>query len=230
MSRNRKLTRHIRKRIALGHEKRARSLPLPQFKRSCGECTACCTALAVEEIDKGVGVTCAHVCTKGCEIYSDRPKSCGDFSCLWLDGMFDLSERPDKLGIVWCYQKHEFAHVVETTTLTGFQYLPGAFNNPLNLELVKKYSEHSLVMLVSKDDRRVHGPPHLLRELNTDMLTKAQNVLKEPQLHDVNVVRNAQMFILTYAKENPDEKVALPTNVYDSPESLVAPTVISSDV
>jgi Fe-S-cluster containining protein len=67
--------------------------------RPCGPCTACCTALGVEEIHKPNYAPCQHLCDKGCGIYEDRPGSCRSFECWWRAGMVG-GERPDKSGII----------------------------------------------------------------------------------------------------------------------------------
>lgn len=74
--------------------------------RSCGECTACCTVLSVQELNKMRHQACEHVCKSGCEIYEKRPKECKNFKCAWLnDANIDVlneDDRPDKLGIlIW---------------------------------------------------------------------------------------------------------------------------------
>ena len=72
--------------------------------RECGECTACCTHLHVDEPDlqKHGGVTCSN-CKEnsGCAIYATRPKICRTWFCSWrIMAQFDESWRPDKSGIL----------------------------------------------------------------------------------------------------------------------------------
>jgi hypothetical protein len=75
-------------------------------QRVCGECTVCCHATEIPWLDKPEFTSCKHLDeSKGCTIYSTRPKGCRDFKCLWLAswrGMEFLTEddRPDKLGIM----------------------------------------------------------------------------------------------------------------------------------
>ncbi len=71
--------------------------------RSCGDCTACCTALAIEtaELRKAPGVTCVHCTAAGCGIYAARYPTCRTYFCGW----FDLPElgadwRPDRSGLL----------------------------------------------------------------------------------------------------------------------------------
>lgn len=68
--------------------------------RPCGECTACCTVLAIAELDKPIGITCVHASLKGCGTYETRPKSCREYLCLWKLGFGTMEERPDRLGLV----------------------------------------------------------------------------------------------------------------------------------
>ena len=67
--------------------------------RECGECTACCTALAVHELQKPNNEPCCHL-GAGCSIYPLRPDSCREWSCLWLQGGLTKRCRPDRLGLV----------------------------------------------------------------------------------------------------------------------------------
>ena len=70
--------------------------PVVSHSRACGECTVCCTDLAVEEIGKPGHQPCPHACN-GCSIYSQRPHACRVWSCAWLLGT-DVGERPDRSG------------------------------------------------------------------------------------------------------------------------------------
>ncbi|MEJ0041923.1 MAG: hypothetical protein WDM81_06790 [Rhizomicrobium sp.] len=71
--------------------------------RSCGDCTVCCTALAIEtvELRKAPGVACTHCMTSGCGIYATRYPICRSYFCGWFD-LPDLGEdwRPDRSGIL----------------------------------------------------------------------------------------------------------------------------------
>ena len=69
--------------------------------RGCGECTLCCTVMAIDkpDIQKEAGVTCRH-CQGGCTIYETRPKLCRDFHCGWRQlPILDDSWRPDRSGV-----------------------------------------------------------------------------------------------------------------------------------
>ncbi len=85
-----------------------RSLPLLQ-QRSCGSCTACCTTLRVDAIEKPDGAPCPHEGPPGkpgCTIYERRPAECSVFFCAWRIGVGRESERPDRVGyLVYCPSK-----------------------------------------------------------------------------------------------------------------------------
>lgn len=67
--------------------------------RSCGSCTACCTLTFVPELQKLENTTCKH-CDKGCTIYEDRPRSCREYRCAWLDSTLSVSMKPDVCGVI----------------------------------------------------------------------------------------------------------------------------------
>lgn len=53
--------------------------------KSCGSCTLCCKVMGIVELEKPGGTWCGHCKPgRGCAIYESRPKSCGEFNCLWL--------------------------------------------------------------------------------------------------------------------------------------------------
>lgn len=72
--------------------------------RSCGSCSACCTALAVvERLKKPAGERCKHLTTtEQCAIYHCRPLDCAGYFCAWRLGpaRFHDDERPDRTGVV----------------------------------------------------------------------------------------------------------------------------------
>jgi hypothetical protein len=72
--------------------------------RECGECTACCTVLHIDdpELQKPAGITCANCAAgKGCTIYQTRPKTCRSWFCGWrVMAQYDDSWRPDRSQIL----------------------------------------------------------------------------------------------------------------------------------
>ena len=66
--------------------------------RICGPCTLCCKVLAIPELEKPSNRWCQHAARpQGCRIYSERPESCREFQCLWLQGLAPDWARPDKV-------------------------------------------------------------------------------------------------------------------------------------
>ena len=73
---------------------------------SCDGCTACCSLLPIEAINKPANTDCRY-CDAGCSIYEDRPETCAEFECGYLQGKnLPLSLRPDKCGIIFIKNTH----------------------------------------------------------------------------------------------------------------------------
>ena len=72
----------------------------------CGNCTVCCMALRVIELDKEAGRYCNHCLPgKGCGIYETRFEVCRTFLCGWrLVPRLGEARRPDKSGILMLRQ------------------------------------------------------------------------------------------------------------------------------
>jgi len=78
-------------------------------RRSCGSCTMCCKTMGVADLlpeRKLPGKWCEH-CDKGvgCRVYADRPTTCREFECVWLQGgaadVLTDDMRPDKIAVVF---------------------------------------------------------------------------------------------------------------------------------
>lgn len=96
-------------------------------QRPCGTCRACCTALAVIELQKPDYTRCRHECASGCAIYEQRPESCRHFFCLWkIPGwLLQDEDRPDQLGVVVCVR-----HVGADKQLEVWELWTGASQQP----------------------------------------------------------------------------------------------------
>lgn len=69
--------------------------------RACGECTLCCSVMAIDkpEIQKAAGVRCRY-CRGGCTIYETRPALCREYHCGWRQlPILDDDWRPDRSGV-----------------------------------------------------------------------------------------------------------------------------------
>jgi hypothetical protein len=62
----------------------------------------CCKVLAVAELDKPMGLLCAHCRPgQGCGVYLDRPVACRTFECVWLlDPEMPHRFRPDQSKVM----------------------------------------------------------------------------------------------------------------------------------
>ena len=73
--------------------------------KSCGTCTACCRVMGVPELSKPPQQRCTHCdIGRGCKIYADRPTSCREFECGWLQASPNAMPdrlRPDRCGVVF---------------------------------------------------------------------------------------------------------------------------------
>jgi len=97
MGRNNQAKRKAKKKT------KAKTSPkrLPQISvRPCNGCTACCAVFGVETIEKQPWERCEHQVPRGCSIYTERPKMCQTFYCLWQSGLGEEDERPDNFGLI----------------------------------------------------------------------------------------------------------------------------------
>lgn len=74
---------------------------------TCGGCTKCCEIVPVRELNKAGWQDCQyrrhvlHAAGPGCGIYDTRPRSCRNWSCVWLTSPnWGPELRPDRLGII----------------------------------------------------------------------------------------------------------------------------------
>jgi hypothetical protein len=118
--------------------------------RPCGDCTLCCTAVAVFHLHKPTGTPCLHLCPTGCSIYGDRPRECRDFECLWLKGRFDDDDRPDALGVVIC---RDFEPATGEETVCVAEPTPGAAERPRVQHLITSILARGETILVRSRER-----------------------------------------------------------------------------
>jgi hypothetical protein len=120
-------------------------------RRTCGQCQACCEVMRVKEIEKSGFKKCEHQCTVGCSIYNDRPSSCQEFSCSWLDGVFDEEARPDKLGVMFYTDN---GTRVQEGLLIATEIKPNQFERKDVDDLLTWLSTHVPVYMMWYDDSR----------------------------------------------------------------------------
>lgn len=115
--------------------------------RTCGECVACCTAMAVDEIGKPRDVRCEHVTERGCGVYAERPTACRTFRCAWLARDSDLlttAFRPDRSGVVLWQEKTR-----EGLALVAQEMRPGALEAPAMRRLLGELGQYRVLILRS---------------------------------------------------------------------------------
>lgn len=127
-------------------------------ERPCGECQACCTVMAVEQISKPLGQRCPHQCDSGCAIYESRPEPCQEFNCCWRYGLGNEAERPDKNGIVFDVTRMGSSI---PQALVAREVWPGAFEQSQEF-LDRLTANGHLIILVRGDRRTAIGPPQLV--------------------------------------------------------------------
>lgn len=73
-----------------------------QPTKTCGSCSLCCKVLRVDELEKPMGVWCAHFKAEtGCGIHGSHPPSCNNYQCLWiLSPTMPDEVRPDRCKVV----------------------------------------------------------------------------------------------------------------------------------
>jgi hypothetical protein len=146
--------------------------------RACGSCSACCTVMAVHELEKGTYEACRHLCESDCGIYADRPTSCRTFECQWLrgvlevDGSIDIALRPDSCGVIFDYQPESAFGAV----FTAWEVEAAASAGGHARDIIRGLAESFLVivMMCGPDvDRRFVGPPHLVARASDVMWSRA---------------------------------------------------------
>lgn len=148
--------------------------------RSCGECTACCLPFAVPEVGKVDASWCPQ-CTigKGCNIYPTRPYACREFTCVWLNGKGEESDRPDRLGVMMDIQDQRIGDK-EIGIFHLWEIRPGALNQSRVVQVAKSVEEQGFVVASHKRlsntqyEKILRIPKGLLSEAETLMFYSLQ--------------------------------------------------------
>ncbi len=129
--------------------------------RSCGGCSACCTALGVTDlpVPKPRGVRCDHIVPGGgCSTYASKPSSCCAYTCGWLHGVGAEDDRPDRLGIIVETQP---ALDGGASVIVLRECSPGAINASRGAGLARTFADRTVVLLVRMAGGiGVMGPQH----------------------------------------------------------------------
>lgn len=132
-------------------------------ERSCGTCSACCTALGVAAIDKKPNTPCEYQVGKGCSIYERRPDECRTYTCGWLAGAFEGRDRPDRIGVVFdAAGPNGRADHPDEIVVIAREVQPGAADRAWRQ--VALVARANLVIIMRLDGtRRVEGPAPLVK-------------------------------------------------------------------
>jgi len=154
-------------------------LRLPQLdsSRKCGPCTACCTALGVEELNKPRGVICKHICN-GCAIYATRPESCRTYYCAWRVGFGLPEDRPDKIGVVCTYVTSKS---VGRRVLEILELWEGAADEPRPSALIKQAAATQIVFIQGNKTRKPFTiiPQYEAGKIKLEILNNMEAALKD---------------------------------------------------
>ena len=123
--------------------------------RDCGACTACCHSLGVDELQKPTFLSCEHIGPRGCRCYHTRPASCRSFQCLWLLGMLDEADRPDRLGVIFCSTHHPAVGNVPMLV----EHRPGALRNVTVQRKLDAMLDRVPVVVLTQHGREVLSRP-----------------------------------------------------------------------
>jgi hypothetical protein len=127
-------------------------------RRECGQCTACCRVMIVPELSKPANIKCQYA-DNGCKMYDHRPPTCREWNCLWVQGKFSNSQRPDKVKFVsWVLpasQSKQWDHPVVAMR----ELKEGSTCVPAGESAISKLNkEKATVLVIKKDTGRVIYP------------------------------------------------------------------------
>lgn len=132
--------------------------------RSCGFCTACCTALGVKELKKAPGEPCNKLLQigVGCSVYHTRPPSCRDFECAWLQGLLPENAKPEKSGVVFTFTQpnNSFGQQV----MVAYEAHQGSFHSIEAQLLLTQVAKTKLIITVVGNNRNFLGPADQIRK------------------------------------------------------------------
>ena len=118
-------------------------------KRECGKCNLCCKLLRISEIKKPPGRSCDHAkCGKGWAIYDNRPQSCRDFNCLWLQGAWPEALKPNKTKVVPGTTADRSSVILYVDSDT-----PSAYRSPEMIKVLDKLLNAGPVFVVLRKSR-----------------------------------------------------------------------------
>ena len=90
--------------------------------KQCAECSLCCHVFPIPELGKNAGAWCSHHrAGHGCAIHAERPRTCRDFDCLWLqDATLGPEWKPTVSRMVLALEANGDALTLKITTHPGW--------------------------------------------------------------------------------------------------------------
>ncbi len=140
--------------------------------RECGDCEACCWAMAIDEREAPMFSKCRDQRSQvageqpGCSAYEDRPIQCQRYRCEWLVGMTyhgipAASLRPDKAGIMLNWWDNPFLGLL----LVATEACVGGADRPMAGYILDSLQRERLILVVRERGLRLLrllGPPERL--------------------------------------------------------------------
>lgn len=131
---------------------------LPVANRSCGECTACCRLLTIDDplLQKPAMVLCPNCTGASCAIYQQRPAACRAWHCAWrrIESM-PAKSRPDRLGVMFEVTRRDPApNILAKVYIRGLALASWRdFENPDLLPVLEMLRQTRLPVWLAHDDR-----------------------------------------------------------------------------
>jgi len=118
--------------------------------RRCGDCSLCCTVMAVGEINKPENVKCSKLTVMGkCSVhYNGKPESCTTYQCLWLAGAMPEELKPSRSRIV-----ADTGSSGNIVVMHVSPYDRGAWNKPAVKRWIDSIADRIMVIVLCGEER-----------------------------------------------------------------------------
>ena len=146
------------------------------LKSRCGKCTECCTLLDVPGTTSA-WEKCRYANKHGtsCRIYSNRPKACRNFNCLWLLNGLAPELRPDKCGVV-------FQLYTEDKTVVATDEGKWNRSGPSRLLIAQMLKDGYVVWLVTRTGKHLLLPQGITEKEAREKTARAWNRIWQHQV------------------------------------------------
>lgn len=121
----------------------------------CGSCTLCCKIMGVPELEKPMNTWCSKCDKKkGCTIYSDRPQSCVDYECGWLQSQKHASPLPIDLRPNNCHALIDSTAKGEGVVIHVDPNYPDAWKSGMLGRTVQNMIKRNEVVIIAVGQKR----------------------------------------------------------------------------